>query len=157
MAYQLASEPLCDTFNIKDYPMYTIEIRCEKCQNYHNKKYNNLALHEVLICIKSMEMDLLSCKILCEKCGSVGPARIRIKDVTSAVFFEKIITPIVPHTKSNTYNVLDKFKKLGKPPCFLCKGIGSIEIEYKAHKTIDLKGIYTEKCPLCLGKGYLKK
>jgi len=137
--------------------MYSIELKCEKCQNYHNKKFKNMTLQDVLICVKSVELDLLSCKLFCEKCRMVGPARIRIKDLYNEVFFEKIITPIVPNVASNTGNILDHFKKMGKPPCFLCKGIGSIEIEHKAHKTIDLKSIHTEKCPICLGKGYLDK
>lgn len=138
--------------------MYSVELKCEKCQHLHTKKYENLALHEVLICVKSMEIDLLSCKVLCDKCGAIGPTRIRIKDVFSTVFFEKIITPIPSNfVKSNEMNILGDVINLHKKPCFLCKGLGDIEIEFKAHKTMDLKSIHTEKCPMCLGKGYLDK
>lgn len=138
--------------------MYSVELKCEKCQNLHTKKYENLALHEVLICVKSMEIDLLSCKVFCKKCGSIGPMRIRIRDVSCHVFFEKIITPIPSNfVKTNKMNILGDLIKLNKKPCFLCKGLGSIEIEFKAHKITDLKSIHTEKCPMCLGKGYLDK
>jgi len=137
--------------------MYSIELKCKKCQNRHTKKYDNLAFHEVLICAQNMELDLLSCKILCEKCGATGPTRLRITDVSSEVFFEKIITPIPPYVKPTTISALQNFKKMGKPPCFLCKGEGSLEIEYKAHKTLDLNGVHIEKCPACLGKGYLEE
>lgn len=146
-----------DTLLIETTIMYRIELRCEKCQNQHIKKYDNLAFHEVQICAQSMELDLLSCKILCEKCGATGPTRIRITDVYSEVFFEKIITAIPPYAKPNTISAFENFKKLGKDPCFLCKGDGAIEIVSKAHKYLDLKGINTDKCPQCLGKGYLSK
>ena len=135
--------------------MYIIEITCAKCHNKHEKQCKNVQLSDVILILYKMQMDILFGNIYCEKCGIIGMTKLTICDNSNLAVFKKFISPMPPFGTNNPVAAI--FGKKDKGTCFLCKGTGYIEISLKGHFYDDLRIISPERCPICGGKGYLKK
>jgi len=77
-------------------------------------------------------------------------------DGLAVVFFEKIISPTPTIGKSLIPADYAHHKPTMDDPCLACCATGRLEVQYKAHYNKDFKGIITEECPICEGKGYFK-
>ena len=143
--------------------MYSLEIICKECGHIIYFQENELC--RIASISNDLEIKVKHTGLCCNICEQIGPMQFVGKDIyLDLVFFEKIISPI-PHghygvfpTEIRTNTTSDTS---GKPtmdnPCILCTATGRIEVQYKAHKKEgSFKGVLTEECPMCNGKGYFK-
>lgn len=134
--------------------MYNAIIQCHLCGFKHSFKEEEL--WRIIRPINELEICILNGRARCDACNKIGPVEILIQnEALNSVFFEKIISPIC--YKGNTIANINKIKPTMDEPCLPCCATGKLEIQYKAHKSEgSFKGVLTEECPICQGKGYIK-
>jgi len=136
--------------------MYSLELTCKLCGHILYMQGNEL--WRIILQANELELLILSQTMCCDLCQEIGPIKIEImNDGLAVVFFEKIISP----TPTIGKDVIPANYPLHKPtmdnPCIACCATGRVEVQYKAHKKEgDFKGVLTEECPICEGKGYFK-
>jgi len=157
--------------------MYSCEATCKKCG--HMTIYTENEQWRIIGIANDLEVEIRTEGKHCNICGKVGPIKIVVRnEAISLLIFEKIISPTPPIGKSpiqslqdakdtiedawkNAFYPPDSSQPYQKPtmdnPCVMCSAKGTIEVKYKAHKKEgSFKGILTEECPVCDGKGYFK-
>ena len=135
--------------------MYSLELTCKLCGHVLYMQGNEL--WRIILKANELELLILSQTLCCNLCQEVGPIRMEVKnDGLAVVFFEKIISPTPTIGKSLIPADYAHHKPTMDDPCLACCATGRLEVQYKAHYNKDFKGIITEECPICEGKGYFK-
>lgn len=135
--------------------MYSLELTCKLCG--HILYFSGNELWRMVLKANELELLILSAATYCNLCQEIGPMALQLKkDDDPVVFFEKIISS----TTTGKYFTNEGYTTI-KPtmdnPCILCCATGRLEVQYKAHKKEgSFKGVLTEECPVCDGKGYFK-